>query len=163
GRLGVEATSVRIGPGSFALLIQKGEGMAADEGGSITRWIEDMKEGDAAAAQPLWERYFERLAHLAHRRLQTSPPRGAGAQGEDAALSAFHSVCAGAARGQFPLLTDRDDLWRLLVVVTARKVAEQLRREGRLKRGGGKILGESRLQSQDPDDEVAGLDAIVGS
>ncbi len=43
---------------------------------------------------------------------------------EDAALSAFDSFCRRAAQGQFPDLKDRDGLWALLVVITARKAAE---------------------------------------
>ena len=64
---------------------------------------------------------------------------------EDAALSAFNSFCAGAARGKFPQLADRDDLWRLLVVITARKAMAQANREGRQKRGGGRVVEEAVL------------------
>jgi DNA-directed RNA polymerase specialized sigma24 family protein len=60
---------------------------------------------------------------------------------EDAALSAFDSFCRGAARGRYPRLGDRDDLWRLLVVLTERKAFDQIRHERRQRRGGGKIVG----------------------
>ena len=43
--------------------------------------------------------------------------------------------------GPLPRLDDRDDLWRLLVVITVRKALDQARRERRQKRGGGKIVG----------------------
>ena len=33
--------------------------------GSITHWLGALKAGDLAAAQPLWERYFQRLVRLA--------------------------------------------------------------------------------------------------
>jgi DNA-directed RNA polymerase specialized sigma24 family protein len=55
---------------------------------------------------------------------------------EDAALSAFDSFCAGLARGRFSELGDRDDLWKLLVVITARKAAAQVDRRRTQKRGG---------------------------
>ena len=32
---------------------------------SVTRWIDLLKAGDPAAAQPLWQRYFEQLVRLA--------------------------------------------------------------------------------------------------
>ena len=32
---------------------------------SVTRWLEQLKQGDRQAVQPLWERYFTRLVHLA--------------------------------------------------------------------------------------------------
>src|SRR2546427_163477 len=36
---------------------------------SVTWWIENLKGGDEAAAQSLWQRYFQRLAGLARERL----------------------------------------------------------------------------------------------
>jgi hypothetical protein len=53
---------------------------------------------------------------------------------EDAALSAFHSVCAGIAAGRFPDLGSRGNLWRLLVVITARKVAHRQRHDQQQRR-----------------------------
>ncbi len=38
--------------------------MAGDDQGSVTRWIADVKDGDRQAVQPLWERYFARMADL---------------------------------------------------------------------------------------------------
>ena len=117
---------------------------------SVTRWINSLKAGDAEAASALWERYFETLVSLARARLRG--PRQAVADEEDAALSAFDSFCRGAARGRYPRLDDRDDLWRLLVVITERKALDQIERERRLKRGGGKIVG--MLGTADADDKV---------
>src|SRR4051812_207164 len=105
--------------------------MSSEGGGSVTRWIGDLKAGDAAAAQPLWERYFHRLVFLARARLRASRRPSVVEDEEDAALSAFQSFCDGAARGRFPRLTDRDDLWRLLVVITARKACAQVQRRRR--------------------------------
>jgi DNA-directed RNA polymerase specialized sigma24 family protein len=58
---------------------------------------------------------------------------------EDVALIAFASFCHHAARGKFPQLADRDDLWRLLVTVTSRKALHLRRDEKRPKRGGGAV------------------------
>ena len=60
-------------------------------------------------------------------------------------LSAFDSFCEGASQGRFPKLKDRDDLWRLLVVITSRKVTDQLVRHKRKKRGAGHVVNESAL------------------
>jgi DNA-directed RNA polymerase specialized sigma24 family protein len=103
--------------------------------GSVSGWLGLLKTGDEAAAQQLWERYFHRLVFLARKRLQGQPRRVA--DEEDVALSAFDSFCRNAQAGRFPRLADRDDLWRLLVVITARKAGHLVRDEGRLKRGGG--------------------------
>ena len=119
--------------------------MASQDDGSVTRWIGDLQAGGDSAAQHLWERYFHRLVHLARARLRTARRSGAIEDEEDAALSAFDSFCRGAAAGRLPRLAARDDLWRLLVVITVRKVLAQLQRQGARKRGGGRLLGESAL------------------
>ena len=129
--------------------------MIRDSEGSVSRWLGDLRAGDQAAARPLWDRYFDRLVRLAGARLRAARFVSAEADEEDAALSAFDSFCAGAARGRFPDLADRDDLWRLLVVITARKVQAQARRERRQKRGGGR--------ARPPGDDFAGLDGIIGT
>ena len=85
----------------------------------------------------------------------------AAADEEDAALSAFDSFCRGAASHRYPRLDDRDDLWRLLVVITERKASDQARRQGRLKRGGGRILGTS--ESADGDLEGGGVAGVAAS
>jgi DNA-directed RNA polymerase specialized sigma24 family protein len=137
--------------------------MPGDGEGSITGWIAGMKAGDLAVAQPLWERYFARMVDLARARLRASGPRGrdAASDEEDAALSAFDSLCAGLARGQFPQLADRDDLWRLLVVITTRKVRAQARRRLRQKRGGGQVQLACDFDEADSDDDL--LAQAVGS
>src|SRR5262249_48665757 len=56
----------------------------------------------------------------------------------------------------------RDDLWRLLVAITERKAADQMRRARRLKRGCGRVRTEADLAAEAPDDEPAGLDRIAG-
>jgi DNA-directed RNA polymerase specialized sigma24 family protein len=128
--------------------------------GSVTHWIGQLQAGDAAAAQPLWERYFQQLVHLARRKLRGLQRRAA--DEEDVALSAFDSFCRAAEARRFPALTDRDGLWRLLVVLTARKALHLVRDERREKRGGGHVLDEAALAAR-PDDNDGGLDRVVGA
>src|SRR5207248_818031 len=123
-------------------------GNAMSSGGSVTRWVTALKEGDAAAAQPLWERYHRQLVALARRKLDASRRRAA--DEEDVVQSAFHSFFRGVARGRFPQLNDRDNLWRLLVVITARKALNQLAHEHARRRGGCAVPGESRISSEGP-------------
>lgn len=101
---------------------------------SVTLWIDQLKAGDAAAAQHLWETYFRRMVELAHRKLEGAP-RGA-ADEEDIALSAFKSFCIRARDGQFTQLLDTDNLWPLLMAITANKSVDYLRLRNRRKRGG---------------------------
>jgi DNA-directed RNA polymerase specialized sigma24 family protein len=127
--------------------------------GSVTSWIVQLKAGDPAAAQPLWQRYFRRMVALARKRLQGARRREA--DEEDVALSAFHSFWEAARRGRFPQLADRDDLWRLLVVITARKALDLIAHQKALKRGGGRVRGDSALL--DPNDPAAGgIEQVVG-
>lgn len=127
-----------------------------DQGeGSVSRWLDPLKEGDPRAAQALWERYFGRLVRLARQRLVASRRLGGDADEEDAALSAFASFCEGAAMGRFPLLSDRDDLWRLLVVITARKAGAQAQRRRAKKRGGDWHALGTRPGDVDLQDELA--------
>jgi DNA-directed RNA polymerase specialized sigma24 family protein len=86
-------------------------------------------------------------------KLEVSRARDAAVDGEDIALSAFESFCGGAARGRFPDLFDRDDLWRLLVVITSRKALSESRRRNRQKRGAGLVRNESDLGSADLDED----------
>ncbi len=102
--------------------------------GSVSQWIHLLRAGDPAGAQPLWELYFRRLVELARARLTGANRRVR--DEEDVALSAFDSFCRGATNGRFPQLADRDNLWRVLVVITARKAGHLVRDQRRLKRGG---------------------------
>jgi DNA-directed RNA polymerase specialized sigma24 family protein len=125
--------------------------------GSVTQWIGRLKTGDQAAAQKLWQSYFERLVALARKKLHGTPRRAA--DEEDVALSAFDSFCRGAAQGRFPQLSDRDDLWQLLVLITARKAIDLVQQERRQKRGGGTVQGESAfLATQDSSGREVGLE-----
>jgi DNA-directed RNA polymerase specialized sigma24 family protein len=133
--------------------------------GSVTLWLGDLKRGGDAAAQHLWERYFLRLVGLAREHLRGTP-RGM-ADEEDAASKAIKSFFSGVARGRFPQLNDRNDLWRILVVLTVRKALEQRRDLTRQKRGGKAPAGTRRglvpgveldqLADSEPDPAVAAM------
>ena len=127
---------------------------------SVTQWIDALKAGDEAAAAKLWRRYYQRLKNLARKRLGTSPRRAA--DEEDVALSAFHSFCQGLQGERFPDLRDRDDLWRLVVCITERKVYCQIRDQGRRKRGSGLVAGESALLNPQASSARAGFDDLAG-
>ena len=99
----------------------------------------------------LWGLYFHRLVGLARARLGQAARPSVDSDEEDIALSAFHNLCQGAAPGQFDQLGNRDDLWRLLVVITVRKAADQKKLWRRLKRGDGKVIHASALDADGPD------------
>lgn len=120
--------------------------------GSVTRWIDQLPLGDPEAVRGLWERYFRRLVGLARKKLADAPHGMA--DEEDVALSAFDSFCRNARQGRFPDLADRDGLWRILVVMTARKAGHLRRDETRLKRGGGKGTAEGDERGDRPLEEA---------
>ncbi len=129
---------------------------------SVAHWIRQLQAGDRGAVQQLWERYFHRLVGLAHKKLRQTSRRVA--DEEDVALSAFDSFCRGAERGRFPLLQDRNSLWPLLVVITARKAADLIQHQRRQKRGGGLVLGESALMNPGAEGEQdGGIGEVLGT
>ncbi|MBL7044463.1 MAG: RNA polymerase subunit sigma-70 [Pirellulaceae bacterium] len=126
--------------------------------GSVSRWIGEVKAGDEVAVQCLWERYFDRLLRLCRRRLPDAARRAA--DEEDVVLSVFESFCRGARQGHFPKLGDRDNLWHLLVLMTARKAMNLVRDELTRKRGSGRVQGESALD--EPLSGPRGIEQMVG-
>ena len=104
--------------------------MSSQEDGSVTGWIGDLRVGGDSAAQHLWERYFHRLVHLARARFHSARRTGIIEDEEDVALGALDSFCRGVALGRYPQLDNREDLWRLLVVITIRKVRRPVRAPG---------------------------------
>ena len=134
----------------------------SSDNSSVMDWLRQLRDGDTdLPVQKLWERYFQRLVGLARSRLGARPRRIA--DEEDVALSAFDSFCNGVQRGRFPQLDDRDDLWRLLVTITARKVYRLNLRNSSQKRGGDVvILDEAALQDLAGKDEATiGLEQLI--
>lgn len=97
---------------------------------STTHWVNQLKAGNRDAAQELWERYYRRLVNVARKQFRG----GGAADGSDIAQSAFASFYRAAEQGRFPQLGDRTELWKLLMVITQRKIARRLRYDNRQKR-----------------------------
>ncbi|HEV2969414.1 MAG TPA: ECF-type sigma factor [Pirellulales bacterium] len=125
-------------------------------GDSITPWLSLLRDGHPEAAQRIWDRYFARLMGLARKKL--GGRRLGIADEEDVAISALNSFCRNAREGRFPQLADSDGLWRLLIVITARKALHLLRDQGRHKRGGRAPTG-----SADSPDRQQAIDQLVGN
>src|SRR6478609_3882362 len=128
--------------------------------GSVSNWIAALKDGDSAAAQQLWERYYRQLVALARKKLKAGTRQAA--DEEDVVQNAFHSFFRALGQGRFPQLDDRDSLWRLLVVITANKALKQLTHANRQKRGGGTFTGSLGINPFGNDDDAA-LVQVVGT
>ena len=131
---------------------------AMSEQGSITFLMRRLQAGENLAASSLWDRYYERLVRLASRKLAGASRRMA--DEEDAVVIAFSAFLKGVEEGRFPKLEDRDDLWQVLVMLTARKAANQRQHDQRQRRGAGRLRGESVFLHGD--EELGGIDEIAG-
>ena len=112
---------------------------------SVTQWLGQLQVGDSVAAGQLWQRYVERLVRLANRKLGDLPKRVA--DEEDVVVSAFHGFLQGVKDGRFAKLDDRDDLWKVLAMLTERKAIGLRRQQLAAKRGQGQVRGESVLDA----------------
>ncbi len=102
---------------------------------NVSHWIELVKTSDSIAANRIWQHYFDRLVRSVRARLHGQ--NRAVSDEEDIVLSVFDSFFNAAEKGRFPDLSDRDDLWQLLLRMAARKVVDKRRRDQRQRRGGG--------------------------
>jgi RNA polymerase sigma-70 factor (ECF subfamily) len=86
----------------------------------VARW----QEGDAQAAEELYQRYAEQLIALTYRRL---PGKLAlRVDPEDVVQSVYRSFFAAAREGRY-VLQQSGDLWRLLLTITVHKVQNRLK------------------------------------
>jgi DNA-directed RNA polymerase specialized sigma24 family protein len=155
-RRGGGLSSGQLGAGNCdALLVQtnRQRERAMSTLGSITLLVRRLTAGDREAARHLFDRYYRRLVGLARARLKGKPRGMAGA--EDVAAAAFASFCQIAEANEIdPPLTDRANLWALLVGITANKARNLTEHETAQKRGGGAVRGEEALVG--PEDSSAG-------
>ena len=129
--------------------------------GSVTMQIQEALRGNVEAAGPLWDRYFEAPVRLVRARWGDRPRRAL--DEEDIALDAFDSFFRGATEGRFPQLRDRDNLWPLLVVITANKIHDARRKEMAKKRNEGKVQGESAWLDTSGDANQRGIEQVIGN
>ena len=126
----------------------------------VTQWISQLGHGDQQAAEAIWQEYFGRLVRYARRKLDGVQRRSA--DEEDVALSAMYSFCRGMEAGRFEKVDDREDLWKLLVTITARKACAQRRHDMAAKRGSGRVHGESFFGNPDQSQQLS-IGDVLGS
>lgn len=130
-------------------------GMSAED--PITLWIDQLRDHDPEAAAQIWRHFGIRILAAARRRLPAK--NRAGYDEEDAAQSAFHSLCTGLSRGRFTDIQNRDSLWRLLLVIISRKISARRRYNARQCREAARSVQESTLLH----DSEQGLDSLPAS
>ncbi len=91
-----------------------------DSSGSISRWLVDRtRSSQTASATLLWQHFGVRLVRIARHQLRSMRDPGYGS--EDLALSTFQEFHRRILEGGYPNLTDRDQLWRLLLTISLNK------------------------------------------
>lgn len=135
---------------------------------SVTTWFEELQEGNNDALQKIWERYSDQLLEIAEQKLRHAPNRLG--DKHDVANSVFHSLYRCARAGQLRSISNRDELWWLLLAMAKRKAISHQRRDYAAKRGsaitfspagpapGGSWLGGFALEdliTDDPSPESA--------
>ena len=132
--------------------------MNEDSLGSVSLLFQSLQKGDSKSATEIFARYFPRLLKLAQRVLVArSLPVEAEDTIQDTFLQFFNSVQL----GSYDQSLRRDDLWRILSVITVQKARKQLGREATAKRGGGRVKPESQIVSSDSG--AFRLDSQLGS
>ena len=117
---------------------------------NVSHWINLVKDGNSVAANRIWHFYFDRLVRAVRARL--AGQNRAISDEEDIVLSVFDSFYNAANKGRFPDLSDRDDLWRLLLRMSSRKVVDKRRHDQRQRRGGN--VNVHSLNQAENDDSV---------
>jgi RNA polymerase sigma factor (sigma-70 family) len=126
--------------------------------GSITHWIGELKAGNPQAFQELYRSYLPRLIGLARKKMPPAPHRLA--DEEDVVQSVFGSFCQLAERGLYPSLQHRDDLWGLLLRMTARKIG-RIKRNEQLQKHGGDVVIQRLPEAPSDTDEIVGLSQLL--
>jgi len=108
---------------------------------SVSNWLKALSAEPRDVSTRIWDRYVEKLARLAKKKLTQSNRRVI--DEEDIVLDVFTDFLSGAKEGRFERLNDRHDLWQILAMLTERKVISHLRWEKAAKRGYGTVRGES--------------------
>ncbi|WP_197454963.1 ECF-type sigma factor [Stieleria varia] len=125
---------------------------------SVTRWLQELRQGDERAARLLWDFFRTRMLNLA--RKQIGQGGAAAYDEEDVALSAFAALCDRVRQGSYEMLGDRVELWQLISVILMNKGRNRARSEARTRRGGRltrQELSEELLASIGCDDSDPAL------
>lgn len=104
--------------------------------GTITNWLQRMRSGDQKAVERLWQ-YFspDMLRRYAPqcRQLRITDE-------EDIVSVAFFNLTSAMIENKADQITNRKEFWRLLRIITKRKLKDSLRYEYSQKRGGNHTI-----------------------
>ena len=127
---------------------------------SVTQWLVALRADQSTAGEKLWERYVAKLARLARKKLGNSSRRSF--DEEDIVIEVFTDFLSGVKDRRFKLLSNREDLWQVLAMLTERAAINQIRRETAAKRGKGHVRGESAFAAPFEESAGPGIQRIAG-
>ena len=116
------------------------------------------QSGDPQALERLWHALQPLALRLAHRRLPAQGIRGVDA--EDVAAAAMASLLIRIRDGQLPELVHRRQLYGLLRTIIFRKCCNVARRSLSVRRGGGRVLTASQIQTHPSSDYGPWLEQV---
>lgn len=116
-------------------------------------WHSGLPLEDPQVGRRVYDQFFDRLVAAARRELGVGNRRDA--DEEDIAASVLASFFRGIGEGKIIGRVSSRELWALLLTITRRKVAQKRRRRFTLKRGGGRVRGETDGASPDELVELA--------
>ena len=101
--------------------------------------------------QALWEKFYPRLKRVVAGRIEKIPSAVPDHSG--IAASAIKSVILRIQGGEFPNLSDENELWKLLLTFAIRRANDQAKAFRTIKRGGHKTIG----QVENKDGKIGGV------
>lgn len=122
--------------------------------GSMSVLLQNWKENENEIAQWIQLEYFPRLRNLSARVLQGLP--GANVEADDVIQSALKSFCLYMRRQALTDDKDRDDVWRLLCSIAARKASRRRKRQTR-GLSGGRVVAMTDLSDNDRSHPIDGI------
>jgi RNA polymerase sigma factor (sigma-70 family) len=120
--------------------------------GSITRAVEGLRCNDDSSTQLLWERFFAKLCDFAETKIYKRNRRHL--EADEIATNAFMALVEGVRARRFEKVRNRDELWKMLVLIAARQTINAQKRIDRAKRGAGKVQGSLAFGEQ-------GIESVV--
>ena len=140
------------------------ESLLDTESGPVTGWLEAIRNEDHNAMASLVERYFTRLSNFVYRNLRTR--LRAFEDTEDISIQVIHSALQKISNGAYPNLSDRNDLWLLLIRAAQHRMRDSLRvREVSSNQSLNELIDDmnvdlNRYLGKD-DDQVGGLELLA--
>jgi DNA-directed RNA polymerase specialized sigma24 family protein len=122
---------------------------------TVSTWLQRLKsEPDELSAQKLWDRVSPRIEMLSRELIQRFGSDAAFDE-EDVMVSVFASLYAGLSKQQFPHLHDSDGLWKLLSLMTVRKINDRTKqRRAQKRRGEQESSGSSATELESRPDQT---------